>query len=106
MPRRAADRPGKLSPVRLESCDPTLPFDELRALDLEACLQRHPNGVFVELARLRIEELETAGAAGKATRALVTTKNVIIPLGAMAIAGTALFTFGDRFLVRRQSWGW
>jgi hypothetical protein len=69
-------------------------------------LQNYPNGVFVDLARLRIEELDKAGAAGKATRAIVTTKNVIIALGAVAVAGTAMLTFGDQFLVRCQSWGW
>jgi formylglycine-generating enzyme required for sulfatase activity len=167
---REAYKQDKLIPVRLEPCDPPLPFGELQTLDLEAWwpeadetmlepllralearigkppappqpqaateanlhsqdreadywrsvserqpqsakeyllyLQRYPNGVFVDLARLRIEELDKAGAAGKATRAIVTTKNVIIALGALAVAGTAMLTFGDQFLVRCQSWGW
>ena len=76
------------------------------AREYEIYLEEFPRGLFVSLARNRIEELDKAGTAGKATNAVVTTKNVIIALGAVAVAGTAMLTFGDQILARFQSGGW
>jgi hypothetical protein len=44
--------------------------------------------------------------AKTAAKAIVTTKNALIALGAVAAAGTAVITFGDQIRERCESWGW
>ena len=77
------------------------------AREYELYLQRYPAGVFVDLARLRIEDLQPSTSAGEtATMAVLTLKNSIIALGAVAVAGTAMLTFWDQILERCESLGW
>ena len=76
-------------------------------------LEAYPEGLFVKIARHRIEEL-AARAPDEPTpeppkppdNPIVTTKNIIIALGAVAAALTAVITLEERIWERCESWGW
>jgi len=76
------------------------------AQEYELYLRKYPNGHFVDLARLRLQDLRQSRPGKTAAKAIVTTKNALIALGAVAAAGTAVITFGDQIRERCESWGW
>ena len=83
------------------------------AKEYEFYLEEYPEGLFVKIARHRIEELAarapdepTPGPPKPPDNPLVTTKNVIIALGAVAAALTAVITLEERIRERCESWGW
>jgi formylglycine-generating enzyme required for sulfatase activity len=76
------------------------------AKEYEIYLSRYPQGVFVDLARHRINDLQRSKPVATATKALITTKNVLIALGAVAAAIMAVVTLGDQARERLESSGW
>lgn len=83
------------------------------ASEYEFYLEEYPEGLFVKIARHRIKELAaraphepTPDPPKPSDNPLVTTKKVIIALGAVAAALTAVITLEERIWERCESWGW